>query len=756
MVRNCPRIAKMKVALTLAWFIAILISSNARADVLAKITIDMQGRPQISIVHDNPVLQQAGWKTYKVLINNPARKEGVLSLTSNNASPLFHKSRGELLALPELTISDQQLATSTIAMLPEPGLELTRPLTGQREEWRTLQLYTRRPGPLKVELQARLVATPGGVMRGSSVIIPFTTVPATRVEFAIKDELGRPAFAALTITDGVNRLVADPEANPLPQNYRHRYAMRRPWERIWVDGAYQTQASSEPHLTGIYPFPARRLPQLDPFPDLYFQAQVYRGDGEYLYLPPGRYRIDYRAGPETISKSRRIEIGEGPMQTINLNIESWVKMTDLGWYSGDLHVHATACKHFESPSQGVDPTILLRQAKGERLNVVSVLNWAPGWQSQKKHFGHNIQEGLSLLHNDVEVSNFPSNEMGHLGLWGLQVPDYPNTTSVADWPSWNNPILRWAREQRATTGYLHAGWGLKPLESTDSLPNQALAPMTGIGANEYVVAVTEELVDLLGVGDTPPVQELNLWYHALNSGYRTRIMGESDFPCIYHEKIGIARSYARLDKRMSFESYLEALRAGRSYVSDGKSHLIDIAVNGQLLGRGDSELRTEAGKKLTIKLRATAWLPRVPSRVDAFIAGSDAQRQPAWDIARARIPGTREVAVELVMNGHAVASRRMVADGAWNDLQFDVPIDRSSWLALRILPSSHSNPVFVLVDDKPIRASSDSANWLDRAVQHLWESKSHFIRRDELADARAAYEKARAQHQQRANEALVE
>jgi hypothetical protein len=34
-------------------------------------------------------------------------------------------------------------------------------------------------------------------------------------------------------------------------------------------------------------------------------------------------------------------------------------------------------------------------------------------------------------------------------------------------------------------------------------------------------------------------------------------------------------------------------------------------------------------------------------------------------------------------------------DGQIRDETFDVQIDRSAWVALRILPSSHTNPVWV-------------------------------------------------------------
>jgi len=53
--------------------------------------------------------------------------------------------------------------------------------------------------------------------------------------------------------------------------------------------------------------------------------------------------------------------------------------------------------------------------------------------------------------------------------------------------------------------------------------------------------------------------------------------------------------------------------------------------------------------------------------------------------------------------------REIEADGLIREVRFDVPIKIPSWSALRILPSSHTNPVYVLVGGKPIRASWKSA-----------------------------------------------
>ena len=59
---------------------------------------------------------------------------------------------------------------------------------------------------------------------------------------------------------------------------------------------------------------------------------------------------------------------------------------------------------------------------------------------------------------------------------------------------------------------------------------------------------TVPAVDFISTMDTPYPYELNIWYHTLNCGYRTRISGETDFPCIYGERVGLGRSYVRQAK----------------------------------------------------------------------------------------------------------------------------------------------------------------------------------------------------------------
>src|SRR3989442_7838783 len=168
----------------------------------------------------------------------------------------------------------------------------------------------------------------------------------------------------------------------------------------------------------------------------------------------------------------------------------------------------------------------------------------------------------------------------------------------------------------------------------------------GIGANECIVSVTHDLVDFISTIDTPYVNELNIWYHTLNVGYRTRISGETDFPCIYGERVGLGRSYVKLDGKLSYADWCEGIRQGRNYVGDGKSHLLEFKVNDVALGEKGSELKLAQPGSVKIQLKAAALLNE-ESNTDIrhlrYIV------KPYWDIERARIGDSRVVPVELIV-----------------------------------------------------------------------------------------------------------
>ena len=284
------------------------------------------------------------------------------------------------------------------------------------------------------------------------------------------------------------------------------------------------------------------------------------------------------------------------------------------------------------------------------------------------------------------------------------------------------------------------------MDSTE-LPNYVVPPFDGIGANEYIVDVTHDVpgpdgepvpaVDFISTVDTPYASELNMWYHTLNVGFRTRVSGETDFPCISGDRVGMGRSYVKLDGRLSYAAWCEGIRQGRAYVSEGRSHLIDLRANDVALGEHGSELRLDEARHRASEGKGRGAPPgaarhRTRLRPDFF-----------WDIERARIGTTRERAGRADRQRLPVAQQTLVADGTLRDLTFDAPIARSSWLAVRILPSSHTNPIWVLVGGRPVRASRRSAEWCLKGVDQCWSQKQQFIAAGELEGAKADYEHAR-------------
>ena len=121
-------------------------------------------------------------------------------------------------------------------------------------------------------------------------------------------------------------------------------------------------------------------------------------------------------------------------------------------------------------------------------------------------------------------------------------------------------------------------------------------------------------------------------------------------------------------------------------------------------------------------------------------------RRPFWTPEHARVPGTREVIVEAVVNGRPVAQQRLAADGSVREVRFEISVDRSSWIALRILGSAHTNPTFVAVAGRPIRASRKSAEWCLASVDQCWSQKGPRIRSREREAARLAYDHARGRY----------
>lgn len=659
---------------------------------LVHVAINAESRVKVTQGAAAPRLVQAGTRLFLVKVINEAGITAPLRVSSPQSRPISVSSwAGRLTPEPVQTITPRDITERWADITLFDKQPLGERLSGLPLEYRVLEIHSRDAGQRAADLSFDVGQGTQDIGFRSDLAVVFSASPARHVTVRIEDEKGRPAMARLVVRDAAQRL---------------------------------------------YPAPSKRLA-----PDLPFQPQVYRGDGESLALPDGEFTITSSGGPEYLTGRQTVRVGpEGPDE-VWIRLRRWIDPAARGWYSGDHHVHAAGCSHYQDPTQGVTPDDMIRQVRGESLNVGSVLTWGPCYYHQKRYFtGQDAAQSTadSLLHYDVEISGFPSSHAGHLVLLGLSDQDYPGTTRLEQWPSWTLPVLQWAKRQGAVTGYAHSGWGLQI--GARQLPSPEVPAFDGIGANEYIVTVTHPgAVDFISTVDTPWPWELNIWYHTLNLGFRTRISGETDFPCIYDDRVGLGRTYARLD-RLTYRGWLEAMRSGRSYVSDGLSHLMDFMINGVAVGTGDGTV-TVNGSAVEASVRVTA---RLDDSADPDLSAAPADKKPYWDIERARVPGTREVPVEFLVNGRVVATRRVVADGTPHDIRVTLPIATSGWVAARILPSSHTNPVFVAVNGKAMQPLKASARWALEAVEKCWRQKVGRIREDERAAAQAAYDHARA------------
>lgn len=694
---------------------------------VAGVHINAESRVKVSEGPAKKELMQQGWRSFLVKVHNEANITPELVAQSPNAKPLFMRGRGSRQApqktqklVPPGEVGNRFLDINIYNKQP-----LKPKLSGLSLEYRIIQLYSRDTGRREAKLSFNVGQGTQDIGFRNAVPILFNCVPAVEVVLGVKDFDGQPVTASFVIRDKFGR---------------------------------------------VYPNPARRLA-----PDFFFHNQIYRADGESVHLPPGEYNVILSRGPEYYVDRHKLVVKSGVVsQKARFKLRRWIHPLKRRWFSGDHHVHAAGCAHYDSPTEGVKPADMMRHILGEDLNVGCVLSWGPCWYTQKQYFEGKVS-ALStpkyLMRYDVEVSGFPSSHAGHLCLLRLKEDDYPGTSVIEEWPSWTLPVLAWGQKQGGVVGYSHSGWGLQLPDympngsrrfvnyrrnpsgwngrDARTLPDYAMPRFDGIGANEYIVTVAHGVCDFISAVDTPSIWELNIWYHTLNCGFEARISGETDFPCIYGDKVGLGRIYVKLKEgeKLDFDAWVQGLKEGRSYCGDGLSHIFDFKINDVAVGeKGNtgkiSRLDLDKPQKVKVTFDVAALLAKEPNPATEQIRRRRWDQKPYWHLERARIGRTRTVPVEVIVNGRVAAKKTITADGSTKSLSFDVDIPHSSWVAVRILPSVHTNPVFVHVGGKPIRASRKSAQWCRKAVDVCWNSKKGRIRAADYKKALAAYKKA--------------
>nr|CBY85381.1 putative carbamate hydrolase [Pseudomonas extremaustralis]CBY85383.2 putative carbamate hydrolase [Pseudomonas jinjuensis]CBY85384.1 putative carbamate hydrolase [Pseudomonas monteilii] len=693
---------------------------------LARVTLDKGGMGAAALGGAKRHLVEQGWTAFLVRVSNPSSLTQAFEIYSGSAMPArMFPQASKFAAEQKAYLADTVRKEALIErMWLMSQIEASPVLSGNVVEYKIATIYSRDRGRKtgRLGFGAGILQdnpTWGAVSRASvanPLVTDFVSQPSRDIQLQILDDDGVGCMASLMIHD----------AN------KH-----------------------------IYPPQVMRLA-----PDLAFQPHIYRADGETVRLPDGEYHIMVRRGPEYLVQRATVRVSASDAR-IAVRLKRWIDPAKWGWYSGDTHLHAAGCAHYMLPTEGVAPETMIRHIRGEALSVGEVLTWAGGYSYQKQFFSgaaispearlehpqlqaaNNAdwkpmptpKDRESMLRYDLEISGFPSSLSGHLILMRLKELSYPGTHAVEDWPSWTLPVAKWAKAQGALVGYTHCSFGM--IVGTNALPNYEIPTFNSVGTNEAIVGVTHGAVDFLAGCNGPPAAELNAWYHLLNCGYTLMMAGETDYPCIVpsvDSRPGIGRTYVKLPQRpvddAGYSAWVDGLENGHLYWGDGRTHFLHFTVNGRESGKQPLAFVRASNVRVSATIAAMLELTPSPETVQ------NASEEP-WHIEHARIGNSRKVAVELIVNGVAVKRQEMLADGSLQQISFKEKIDRSSWIAMRVLGSGHTYPVFVTIGNKPIRASRRSAEWLRTCVDALWNEKHSLIRDTELADAAAAYDHAR-------------
>jgi hypothetical protein len=265
--------------------------------------------------------------------------------------------------------------------------------------------------------------------------------------------------------------------------------------------------------------------------------------------------------------------------------------------------------------------------------------------------------------------------LGHVGLLGASQAVLPMASAGSPEGRIGDP-LRW----------LIADWA----DSTRAQGGLTIAvhfplPYAEVAAD--IVAGKIEAIELQALepgAEGPSVRE---WYRFLNCGYRLPVVGGTD-KMSAEIPLGAIRTYARLEpgRALSFESWADAVRAGRSLVTSGP--FVDLQVDGHR--PGDVVRLGKAGGVVEVRAEASAALPIISS-------------------------------IEIVHDGDVVAARSSPSDTARLTIAERIPVSRGGWLAARVTSGhrilsafttamgAHTSPVYLEVPGRPVFSASDAA-----------------------------------------------
>ncbi len=324
-----------------------------------------------------------------------------------------------------------------------------------------------------------------------------------------------------------------------------------------------------------------------------------------LTAPVGTVTISAVQGFETPEVVLQAEVRRNRTSTITLELEPVWDASANGWYSSDNHFHVNYGGTYR-----MAPDDILPDLKGEGLDLAyPLLANLHNRFLQEELWGWSYEEGPIIVFGQEIRSHF----LGHLEqlgsdelfwpwVWGPGYQVYGEDDRI------NAVVLRHAREHGGIAGYVHPVAIADPLtpETADSVPIGFVAD--AVQGEVDIIELACLWTDEIGTGA--------LWHQVLNIGVPLAASSGSDVMNDYYRTmaIGATRVYARVAGALSSESFLAALKAGKSFNSNGP--MLEFAVAGK--GPGEAVESSDG----TVSWTATVHSALPYERLEIFVNGT--------------------------------------------------------------------------------------------------------------------------------------
>ncbi len=352
--------------------------------------------------------------------------------------------------------------------------------------------------------------------------------------------------------------------------------------------------------------------------------QFYSEGKSSIELPEGTASIRIYKGPEYNAYQDTVDIQAGRVTQLRAGLTRWINMPAQGWYSSDDHLH------IPRPVKELNPFIS-KMMQAEDIHVANLLQMGKVANFNiAKQYAHGrgsyYREGDYILAAGQE--NPRTHFLGHAITLGAQTEiNFPEKYLIY------RLVWEKAVAQGGINGFAHA---IFP-RNTWMSPRNGLAVMLPQGLVHFIEVLQFNRANYAS------------WYDVLNLGFKVAPTAGTDYPCGDQNIPGHERFYAKVEGDFNYESWLDAVKGGRTFVTTGP--MLDFKVDG-----------FDIGSKIKLKK---------PSSV--HISGT-----VSTDPDRSRLGS-----VEIVQNGEVIHQILNIQNKGRIDFSFDHPIEKSSWLAVR-------------------------------------------------------------------------